>query len=147
MKLNGQYQTCPSDATSTPTPEEIHGFETGNPCWRGWLSTVDLLVLASLDQMLLILKKLHSFTKRAIFIRRSTVLSLLKQCSLVLGYSVEYLKCGVGSGLINNFHIVLKRLTREKRSSLFVRIVICEEKVLCENGFLWEIRLLKVEFF
>ncbi len=39
---------------------------TGNPYWRGRLSTVDLLVLTSLDQLLLIQQKiLCFFTKQA----------------------------------------------------------------------------------
>jgi len=49
----------------------------GKSYWRGRLSTVDLLVLTSLDQLLFILKiLLNSFTKQAILMRRSTVLSL-----------------------------------------------------------------------
>jgi len=43
----------------------------------GSLSTVDLLVFPSLDQLIFILKLLVSFfTKQATFMRRSTVLSL-----------------------------------------------------------------------
>jgi hypothetical protein len=49
----------------------------GNPYWKGRLSTVDLLVLTSLDQLLLILPILFSFfTNKATLMRRSTVLSL-----------------------------------------------------------------------
>jgi hypothetical protein len=48
-----------------------------NPYRRGQLSTVDLLVLTSLDQLLLILKTLLTFfTKQASLRRRSTLLSL-----------------------------------------------------------------------
>ncbi len=46
----------------------------------GRLSTVDLLVLASLEQLIFILKYcLPVFTKQAMLIRRSTVMSLLLQ--------------------------------------------------------------------
>ncbi len=45
--------------------------------WRGRLSTVDLLLLTSLDKLLFTLKILFTlFKKQAILIRRSTVLSL-----------------------------------------------------------------------
>ncbi len=44
--------------------------------WRGRLSTVDLLALTSLDQLLFILEVLLTFyTKHANLIRRSTVQS------------------------------------------------------------------------
>ncbi len=47
----------------------------GKPYWRGRISTIDLLVLTSLDQLLLILKILFIFfTKQASSMRRSTVL-------------------------------------------------------------------------
>jgi hypothetical protein len=46
---------------------------TGNPYWRGKLSTVDLLVLNSSDQLLFALKLYFSFYKTTILIRRSTV--------------------------------------------------------------------------
>ncbi len=50
---------------------------SGKSYWRGRLSTVYLLVQASLDQLLLILKVLFTFfTKQAILTRRSTVVSL-----------------------------------------------------------------------
>ncbi len=45
--------------------------------WGGWLSTFDLLVLISLDQIVFTLKILLSFfTKQATLMRRSTVLNL-----------------------------------------------------------------------
>ncbi len=48
-----------------------------NPYRRGILSTVDLLVLTSLDKLILILKIIFLFfTKQASLIRRSTALSL-----------------------------------------------------------------------
>ncbi len=48
--------------------------------WRGRLSTVDLLVLTSLDQLLFTLKILFTFlTKQATIMRKSTVLSLSPQ--------------------------------------------------------------------
>ncbi len=48
-----------------------------NPYWRGRLSTVDLLVLTSLDQLIFILKILFTFiTKQLTLLRRSTVLCL-----------------------------------------------------------------------
>jgi len=52
----------------------------GNPYWRGRLGTIDLLVLTSLHQLIFIMKILFTLnTKRAILIRRSTVLSLSLQ--------------------------------------------------------------------
>ncbi len=36
-------------------------INAGNPNWRGWLSTIDLLVLTSWDKLLLILKRLLTF--------------------------------------------------------------------------------------
>jgi hypothetical protein len=52
----------------------------GKPYRGQRFSTVDLLVLTSLDQLLFMLEILFAFvTKQAILIRRSTVLSLLVQ--------------------------------------------------------------------
>ncbi len=52
----------------------------GNFYWGGWLCTVDLLVLTSLDQLIFKLEILFSFlTKQSIFMRWSTVISLLPQ--------------------------------------------------------------------
>ncbi len=51
--------------------------KSGNPNWRGRLSTVDLLVLTNIDQVLLKLKTLFTFLlKQPILMRRSTALSL-----------------------------------------------------------------------
>jgi len=45
----------------------------------GWISTVDLLVLTSLDQIVFIMKILFTFvTKQVVFMRRSIVLSPLQ---------------------------------------------------------------------
>jgi len=56
---------------------EKQSSRPGNPCWRGMLRTVDLLVPTSKDQLLFILKILFTFfTKQAMLMRRSTVLSL-----------------------------------------------------------------------
>jgi hypothetical protein len=45
--------------------------QPGNPYWRGWTSTVDLLILTSLDKLVFKLKKLFSFVaKLAISMRR-----------------------------------------------------------------------------
>jgi len=42
----------------------VHSMLTpGKPCWRGTLSTVDLLVLTNLDQLLLIMQALFIFNK------------------------------------------------------------------------------------
>jgi hypothetical protein len=50
---------------------------SGNPYWRGSLSTVDLLVITNLDQLLLIMQTFFYFlSKRALIIGRSTVLNL-----------------------------------------------------------------------
>ncbi len=57
------------------TVKDCH--QPGKPNWRGRLSTLDLLVRTSLDQMLLTLKILFTFVrKQATLIRRSTVGSL-----------------------------------------------------------------------
>jgi hypothetical protein len=49
----------------------------GNPYWRGRLSTVDLLALTSLDQLLFIMQTLCTFLQnKATLMRRSTVPSL-----------------------------------------------------------------------
>jgi len=51
--------------------------QPGNSHWRGRLSTVDLLVLTRLDQLLLKLPTTFTFlTKQATLMRRSSVLSL-----------------------------------------------------------------------
>ncbi len=50
---------------------------TGNSYKRGRLSTVDLLVLTSVDQLVFILNTIFNFvTKQAILTRRSSVLFL-----------------------------------------------------------------------
>jgi hypothetical protein len=55
-------------------------LQPGKTNWKGRLSTVDLLVITSLDKLHLILKTLFTFLqKRATLMRRSTVLSLLLQ--------------------------------------------------------------------
>jgi len=51
---------------------------SGNPYWCGRLSTVDLLVLTSLDEFLFLLI-FNRFTKQATLMRRPTVLSLSLQ--------------------------------------------------------------------
>ncbi len=60
--------------TSTKSKDLWQGTLT----WKGWISTIDLLVLTSSDQLRFILKKLHffSFINQAILTRRLTVLSL-----------------------------------------------------------------------
>jgi hypothetical protein len=53
---------------------------TRKPCGRRRLSTVDLLLLTSFDQMLFILKILFTYvTKYVALMRRSIVLNLLLQ--------------------------------------------------------------------
>ncbi len=55
-------------------------LKPGKPYWRGRLSTVDLPVLTSLDQLLFVLKSLFTnFTKQAPLMRKSIVLSLSLQ--------------------------------------------------------------------
>jgi hypothetical protein len=59
----------------------------GNPYWGGRLSTADLLVLTSLDQLLSIMKTLFSFfPKQATLMKWSTVRSLPLQ-SVFPGYT------------------------------------------------------------
>ncbi len=58
---------------------EVYFYECDNreTLLKGWISTVDLLELTSLDQLLFILKILLTFfTKQPTLMRRSTVLSL-----------------------------------------------------------------------
>jgi len=58
------------------TTWQIWCILTGNPNWRGRISTVNLLVLTSLDLVLWILNDMFlSFTRPAILMRRSIVLS------------------------------------------------------------------------
>jgi hypothetical protein len=53
---------------------------SGKPYWRGRLSAVDLLALASLDQLIFIMKiEITFFIKRTNLMRRSTVLILPPQ--------------------------------------------------------------------
>jgi hypothetical protein len=64
--------------------------QTREPSSKGKLSTVDLLVLTSLDYLLLIIKILFtSFTKEAALIRRSIVLNLSPQYSLTVLFCPE----------------------------------------------------------
>ncbi len=50
---------------------------TGNPYGRERISTVDLLILTSLDELIFILKMFVTFfTKQAALMRRSSVLNL-----------------------------------------------------------------------
>jgi hypothetical protein len=64
--------------TCKDSPRESH--------WREELSTIDLLVLTNLDQLLLMMQTwLSFFTKQVTLMRRSIVLSLpLSLCSLAL---------------------------------------------------------------
>ncbi len=57
---------------------QFGNWKAGKAYWRGRLSTVDLLVLTSLDQLLFILKILFTYVTKqaATLMRRSTVLSL-----------------------------------------------------------------------
>ncbi len=55
----------------------------GNPYWSGRISTVDLLILTCPEQLLFILKMSITFYKKVILTRRSTVLSLPLQVSLL----------------------------------------------------------------
>ncbi len=50
--------------------------KSGKSCRMGGLTTVDLLLLTSLDQLLFILNIFTFFTKQTTLMRRSTVLSL-----------------------------------------------------------------------
>ncbi len=55
-------------------------MRTETSCLKGRLSTVDLLVLTSLDQVIFIMKILFNFvTKQTTLMRRSTVLSVPTQ--------------------------------------------------------------------
>jgi hypothetical protein len=64
--------------------------EPGKYYWRGSLSTVDLLVQTSLDQVLSILKILFSYiTKEATLVRKSIVLSLPFQLVFLAGTNLK----------------------------------------------------------
>ncbi len=66
----------PNPAKLAPKIWLVRSLFPGKTFWRGRTSTVDLLVLTSLDQLLFVLKKYFpQFTKQPILIRRSTVLS------------------------------------------------------------------------
>ncbi len=72
-------------------------LQPGKSHWGGRLSTVDLLVLTILDQLIFKLKVFFSFlTKQATLRRRSTVLSLPPQ--LVFLAATDEV-CGVNGGL------------------------------------------------
>ncbi len=52
-------------------------FQTGNPYLRGRISTIDLLVPTSLEQLLFVIKILFtSFTRHGVLMRRSVVQTL-----------------------------------------------------------------------
>jgi hypothetical protein len=58
---------------------------------RGRLSTVDLLVLTCLDQLLLLIKILYTFlTEQATLMRRTTVLSLPPSVGIPCIYLYSY---------------------------------------------------------
>jgi hypothetical protein len=67
----------------------------GKPFWRGWLSTVDLLALTRIAQLILKLKILFTFfTKQDTFNRSSIVLSLPLQLVFhALTLKMYYGKC------------------------------------------------------
>ncbi len=79
----------------------------GNPYWRGRLSTVDLLLLTSLDQLSLIQQSLFTFfAKQPTLMRRSTVLSLPRTTILILScqvlpYPFDLIKSHHGRHLID----------------------------------------------
>ncbi len=51
----------------------VRWYEPGNSYCKGRISTIDLLELISLDELILILKIIFTFgTKQATFMRRST---------------------------------------------------------------------------
>jgi hypothetical protein len=55
----------------------FQSLQPGNPYWRGWLSTVDLLVPTNFDQLLMIFQTTFTFYKKQdTLMRRSIVLSL-----------------------------------------------------------------------
>ncbi len=56
--------------------ESIKSWTQKKSYWRLWLSTVDLLVLTSLDQLFLLKIVFNFFTKQAAWMRWSTALSL-----------------------------------------------------------------------
>jgi hypothetical protein len=86
----------------------------GNANRGGRLSTVNLLVLTCLGQLLLILKILFTFlTKQAALMRRSTVLSLAPQ--------LVFPCCRLG--FISKYYTWLKSNMTGKHSSLFVRSI------------------------
>ncbi len=72
---------------------ETKGEKPRKSCWTGRLSTVDLLVLTSLDKLLFQLKILLTFfTKQATSMRRSVVLSLPLQLVFTASIIVNHTK-------------------------------------------------------
>jgi hypothetical protein len=62
----------------------------------GYFSSVDLLVVTSLDHLLFILKLLFTlFIKPAILITRTTVLNLINGCSSFFSGSIDVCGCSV----------------------------------------------------
>jgi hypothetical protein len=77
MPLGGYLSSFVGDPSLTSF---IIYLQAGNPHWKGWLSTGDLLELTSLNQLIFILEILITFaTKQAILMRRSIVPSLSLQ--------------------------------------------------------------------
>jgi hypothetical protein len=69
----GHLWSCPKNLHEYWKWAEVWYAKTGKPDWSGRLSTVDLLVLTTLDELLLIMQ-----TKQVTIIRRPTVLTPLQ---------------------------------------------------------------------
>jgi hypothetical protein len=52
------------------SPSMFQSLQPGNPYWRGCLSTVDLLVLTSLDQLLVILQTTFTFFSKTRYLNK-----------------------------------------------------------------------------
>jgi hypothetical protein len=57
------YNICPCILTKNTKVVGVTYVEAGNPYWRGMISTIGLLVKTSLDQFLLIMQTLFTFTQ------------------------------------------------------------------------------------
>ncbi len=92
-------------------------FTPGKSTKRERLSTVDLLVLTSLDQLLFILKILFSFvTKQATLKRRSTVLSLPPYLVFPVYAHILFTCIPLTNCAMNLFTYVIRKLERFSKS-------------------------------
>ncbi len=112
--------------------------KAGKSHWRGRLSTVDLLVLTSSNQLLLILKLLFTFfTKDATLMRRSTVLSLNPQL-IFPGQGFESILAKQGKTFSPQNRVfqippLQKRPLTSKKWPTYRRRQVCRQRRFCQS--------------